>query len=531
MTRMIVVVLSFFVVVPLSGQGGPPPVRGAVELEVEIDSRRIRDIDTDVLVVPVFKGEDVLTTALRDIDRGLTGAINLAKQQGLLSGELFDTVPFFNPSGFDTGRLLLIGAGEAGDLDAERIRRLAGVAARAVRGEKVASLGFVVRGNVPATSAAAAATEGATLGLFATGIHKSEKPALELVSLRIAGLKGDRATLQAAIERANLVARATNFARSITVEPANYLTPETLASHAREIASEGGLQIQVFDEVQIQEMGMGGVWAVGKGSANPPRFIVLRYTPPAPSEISLALVGKGVIFDSGGISLKGGQGMYRMKGDMAGGATVLAVMKIISQLKPAIDVLGIVPAVENIPGPRAQKPGDVFVGYSGKTIEVMSTDAEGRLILSDGVSYAVSQGATHLVDIATLTGTVRRALGDRHVGTFSSDDGFFAKLQQAGLVTGESFWRLPIDDEYARGIKESLVADLNETGGDAGASIGAKFIQQFTDGKPWIHLDIAGTSWPAYTPPYRDAGPTGVTVRTLAELAMQMGGGIPQATQ
>jgi leucyl aminopeptidase len=238
-----------------------------------------------------------------------------------------------------------------------------------------------------------------------------------------------------------------------------------------------------------------------------------------------------VIFDSGGISLKGGQGMYRMKGDMAGGATVLAVMKIISQLKPTINVLGVVPAVENIPGPRAQKPGDVFVGYSGKTVEVMSTDAEGRLILSDGVSFAVSQGATHLVDIATLTGTVRRALGDRHVGTFSSDDGFFAKLQEAALVTGESFWRLPIDDEYARGIKNSLVADLNETGGDAGASIGAKFIQQFTDGKPWIHLDIAGTSWPTYTPPYRDAGPTGVTVRTLAELVMQMGEGALHVTQ
>jgi leucyl aminopeptidase len=205
-------------------------------------------------------------------------------------------------------------------------------------------------------------------------------------------------------------------------------------------------------------------------------------------------------------------------------------MKILGRLAPRVNVLGIVPAVENMPGPDAQKPGDVFTGYSGKTVEVMSTDAEGRLILSDAVSYAVEQGATHLVDVATLTGTVRRALGDTHVGAFASDDAFFDMLQTASAVTGESFWRLPIDEEYARGIKSSMVADLNETGGDAGASIGAKFIQQFTGGKPWIHLDIAGTSWPSHTPPYRGAGPTGVTVRTLAELATLMGEAGAEAT-
>jgi leucyl aminopeptidase len=516
---------------PAYSQEETPPIRGAVELEVGIDSRSLREIDADVLVLPVFDGEDVLTTALRGVDRELAAAVTVAKQQGLLSGKLFATVPFFNPKGLATGRLLLIGGGEVKDLDAERIRRLAGVAVRAVRDQKVGSMAFFVRGDVPAMAAAAAATEGATIGLFDAGIHKSERSPVELESFRVAGLDGNRAELEAVIAKASLMARATNFARSITVEPANYLTPEVMASHARAIAREGGLRIEVFDEEQIQEMGMGGVWAVGKGSANPPRFIVLRYQPTMPSEVTLALVGKGVIFDSGGISLKGRQGMYRMKGDMAGGATVLGVMKIVSRLRPAINVVGIVPAVENIPGPTAQKPGDVFIGYSGKTVEVMSTDAEGRLILSDGLSYAVSQGATHLVDIATLTGTVRRALGDRHVGAFSSDDRFFAKLQDAALITGESFWRLPIDEEYARGIKKSLVADLNETGGDAGASIGAKFIQQFTDGKPWIHLDIAGLSWPAHTPPYRGAGPTGVTVRTLAELTMLIGETAPRATQ
>jgi leucyl aminopeptidase len=421
-----------------------------------------------------------------------------------------------------SGRLLLIGAGEQGDLDAERIRRIAGVTARKMRNQTVASMAFWVRGEVDSEDAVGAVTQGAILGLFDTGLHKSEKKTTALESLHIAGVRSGAADLASTIERAQLMAQATNLARSLIMEPANYVTPEVLASHARAIAQEGNLEVQVFDDEQMEEMGMGGVMAVGKGSVNRPRFIVLRYRPAQPSDVTIAFIGKGVCFDSGGISIKGRSGMYRMKGDMAGGATVLGVMNILGRLEPKVNVLGIVPAVENMPGPYAQKPGDVFVGYSGKTVEVMSTDAEGRLILSDGVSYAVAQGATHLVDVATLTGTIRRALGDRHVGAFASDDAFFQKLQAASQRTGESFWRLPIDEEYARGIKSSMVADLNETGGVVGASIGAKFIQQFTEGRPWIHLDIAGTSWPSETPPYRDAGPTGVTVRTLAELALMM---------
>jgi leucyl aminopeptidase len=274
----------------------------------------------------------------------------------------------------------------------------------------------------------------------------------------------------------------------------------------------------------MASMGMGGVLAVGQGAAFPPRFISLKYRTAGASQTTLAIAGKGVTFDSGGITLKPGPNMYRMKGDMAGGAAVLAAMRAIATLKPSVNVIGLVPAVMNLPDGTAQRPGDVFTNLSGRTVEVMSTDAEGRMILSDALSYAVRQGATHIVDIATLTGAVVTALGSVHTGAFASDDGFFDSLQQAARRTGEQFWRLPIDDEYARGIRSSLVADLNETGGAAGASVGAKFIQQFAEGRPWIHLDIAGTSWPDPPAPHMAAGPTGVTVRTLAELAVLMGG-------
>lgn len=519
----------FFAMAALSvaafGQNREPGVvRGMVELDTAIEHRPFAQIDSEVVILPVFSGEELLSTALDSADTGLKDAVRAAVEQGSLSGKLYESVAIFAPAGLATSRLVLLGAGGERELDAERIRRMAGAAVRNLRDDRIRSVAFHLRGPIPVAEAAGAVVEGALLGLFDAGIHKTGQKSPGLKRFLIAGISpADRSAAEGAIQKAKAMAEATNLVRSITVEPANSMTPEALAAQAREIARVGGLEVEVFDEKQIEEMGMGGVIAVGKGSANPPRFIVLRYEPARPSDVTLALVGKGVCFDSGGISLKAGEGMYRMKGDMAGGASVLGVMKIVSRLEPRIRVLGIIPAVENMPGPTAQKPGDVFVGYSGKTVEVLSTDAEGRLILSDGISYAVTQGATHLVDIATLTGTVRRALGDRHVGAFASDDSFYEMLVLASEATGESFWRLPIDEEYAQGIKKSLVADLNETGGVAGASVGAKFIQQFTEGKPWIHLDIAGTSWPTDPVPYRGAGPTGVSVRTLAELAMRMG--------
>jgi len=501
----------------------PPVVRGMVQLQVGSSAAEPRSVEADVLVIPVFAGEDPLQTILKGASEESSAAVRSAVAQGVVNGKLYETMTLFAPRGFAASRVVLMGAGEETSLDAETFRRFAGAAIRGVRADSVETVAVFVRGGLPGAAAAQSAVEGALLGLFDAGFHKTAKKPVALKSLVIAGA-GSGPEVDAAIEKGRLMAETTNLARSLTVEPANYLTPAVLAAHADAIGREGNLEVRILDERQIEEKGLGGVIAVGKGSVNPPRFIDLRFRPKAPSSVTIAFVGKGVCFDSGGISLKPGSGMFRMKGDMAGGAVVLAVMQIVAELEPGVNVMGIVPAVENLPGSTAQRPGDVFTGFSGKTVEVMSTDAEGRLILSDGISYAISEGETHIVDIATLTGSVRTALGDRHVGTFASDDAFYGKLTEAAALSGESFWRLPIDDEYGRDIQRSLVADLTETGGDAGASVGAKFIQQFTEGRPWIHLDIAGLSWPSHTPPYRGEGPTGVTVRTLAELTLLLSG-------
>jgi leucyl aminopeptidase len=505
------------------------PVRGILPLAVDIDARPLAQLDADAVVVPVFAGEDPVR-ALGSASAELTAAVTAARAQAAI-GEPFAGTPIFAPRGLATPRLVLMSAGAEADLDTGQLRRLAGAAVRQMRTHQVTSIAFLVRGGVPAAEAVAAVTEGALLGHFDPGIHKSAKKAPALARVRIAGAGAPAAATTAAVERGTVMAHAQNLARSLTVEPSNFMTPEMMAQHARQIAAETGLEAEILDERQIAAMGMGGVIAVGQGAAFPPRFIALRYRAPQSAATTLAIAGKGVTFDSGGISLKDGPGMYRMKGDMAGGAAVLGAMRAIAALKPAVNVLGLVPAVMNLPGGTAQRPGDVFRNLSGKTVEVMSTDAEGRMILSDAVSYAVRQGATHIVDVATLTGSVISALGYRHTGAFASDDAFYGMLTRASQRSGESFWRLPIDEEYASGIKGSLVADLNETGGAAGASVGAKFIQQFTEGRPWIHLDIAGTSWPDNAGPHMSAGPTGVTVRTLAELALLMGAAQPTTAQ
>lgn len=492
-----------------------PPLRGVVDLAVSVDARPLAALEADAVALPVFAGEE-LSRVLSPAGGSASPAVAVAARLGLLPPKPFELLPLVAPQGFRAATLWLVSAGPRAD--AETLRRFAGTATRELRRRELDALTLYLRGGLADEVAASAAVEGALLGLFDAGLHKTGGRASRLATLRLAGV-ADAPEVRTAAARGRERALAVNFARSLAVEPANYLYPELLAEHARAMARESGLEVEVFDETEIQRRGFGGVWAVGKGGANPPRVIVLRYRSPAPTTVKLALLGKGVCFDSGGISLKPGEGMYEMKADMAGGAAVLAAMRMIAAERPGIDVLGVVPAVENMPDGRAQRPGDVFVGYSGKTVEVLSTDAEGRLILSDALAYAVEQGATHLVDVATLTGTVIRALGDHRAGAFASDERLYAALERAAARTGERFWRLPIDDEHGEEIEKSLVADLNETGGKAGASVGAHFLRAFTSGRPWIHLDIAGVAWPQGKEPYRDEGPTGAPARTLAELA------------
>ncbi|HLM57419.1 MAG TPA: leucyl aminopeptidase, partial [Pyrinomonadaceae bacterium] len=330
----------------------------------------------------------------------------------------------------------------------------------------------------------------------------------------------DEGALRRGAERGRVVGESVNFTRDLANEPGAYMTPTIMAERAQGIANEFGLEIDVLDRDRMEQEGMGALLSVARGSDEPPKMMVLTYTPegkgaPADGEEYLALVGKGITFDTGGISIKPGENMELMKYDMTGGATVLGVMRAVAQLKPPIPILGVVPATENMPSGKATKPGDVVRAMSGKTIEIINTDAEGRLILADAVSYAKKLGATKVIDMATLTGAVSIALGDVNTGLLGTDQELIDEIIESGREVGEKFWQLPLDKEYTKQIK-SDIADIKNVGGrKAGTITAAAFIKEFADGLSWAHLDIAGTAWGDEAKPFRSKGPTGVAVRTL----------------
>ncbi|MFZ0924665.1 MAG: leucyl aminopeptidase, partial [Candidatus Acidiferrales bacterium] len=334
-----------------------------------------------------------------------------------------------------------------------------------------------------------------------------------------------RAAIEAAIERGKIIGESENFARDLINEPSNRLTPRMLASRAEAMAKEAGLEVDILDEKRIAELKMGALLGVARGSEEPPRLIIVRYRPAQKKEGApvLALVGKAVTFDTGGISIKPALNMEEMKTDMSGGATMLAVLRALARLKPSIEIMAVVPATENMPGGRAQTPGDVQIAMSGKSIEVINTDAEGRLILADAICYAKKLGATHLIDAATLTGAIVVALANVHVGAFGTPREFLDRVLESARTAGEKMWPMPIDDEYEEMIK-SKIADIRNTGSGkgGGAITAAWFIKEFVDDTPWVHLDIAGTAWRDDAKPWAASGPTGIAIRTLIDFALKM---------
>ncbi|HYP52118.1 MAG TPA: leucyl aminopeptidase, partial [Pyrinomonadaceae bacterium] len=404
------------------------------------------------------------------------------------------------------------------DLQAELVRHLL----RALRARNVKSIGLVLRDGAAGGTAraASAAVEGAVMSLFDPDkyrtIEKEEKTVERLV---VIAQGADAEGLARAAERGRIVGESANFTRDMANEPGAYMTPTVMAQRAQQVANEFGLDVDVLDRDRCEAEGMGSFLSVARGSEEPPKLMVLKYTPegaPATDEAELlALVGKGITFDTGGISLKPGENMELMKYDMTGGATVLGVMRAVAQLKPSIPVLGVVPATENMPSGKATKPGDVVRAMSGKTIEVINTDAEGRLILADAIAYAKKLGATRVIDLATLTGAVSIALGDVNTGIMGTDQELIDEFIEAGREVGEKYWQLPLDKEYSRQIK-SDIADIKNVGGrKAGTITAAAFLKEFADGLSWAHLDIAGTAWGDEAKPFRSKGPTGVAVRSL----------------
>jgi leucyl aminopeptidase len=370
------------------------------------------------------------------------------------------------------------------------------------------------------TEVVKAIAEGAVVANTDYNYYHSDRKAYELEELTIlVPPNSDVKALESAAEEGRAIGEGQNFTRDLVNEPGNRMTPTILGQRAKKMAEEVGLQCEVYSTDKLHELKMGAFWSVSQGSDEPPALIVLKYEPEgAPQSPVLGLVGKGITFDTGGISIKPADGMEKMKYDMAGGAAMLGAMRAIAKLKPKVRVLAIVCAAENMPSGKAQKPGDVQIAMSGKSIEIINTDAEGRLVLADGLHYAKQLGATHLIDAATLTGACMVALGGINAGVFANDEDYFNRFADALKKSGEKMWRLPVDDEYKELIK-SPIADIKNTGGRYGGAItAAMFLKEFVGDIPWIHLDIAGVAWQEKAVPWLAEGPSGIAVRSIVEL-------------
>lgn len=490
-------------------------------MKVKGSSQSCKQIAVQALAVPVFKGEKAASGLLKDLDRAVNGMITSviqAKEFKAKAGE----AAYFYVSGkrLKAQRLLLIGCGERNEYLTAQLAQMAGTAARYLRSKSVKTIAIIPRADGDAQKIAETTIEGAIMGLFEPDKYRTkEKEKREIEQFVVAIEGGDEKALARGVERGRIIGESVNFTRDLANEPGAYMTPTIMAQRASDVAKEFGLKVEILDERQMKKEGMGGVLGVARGSDEPPKFVVLRYSPSkgAAKKELLALVGKGVTFDSGGISIKPSENMELMKYDMTGAATVFGAMRAIAQLKPSCEVIGVAPCVENLPSGKATKPGDVLRAMTGKTIEVINTDAEGRLILADGIAYAKKLGATKIIDMATLTGAVSIALGDVHAAVLGTDQALIDRIIETGKKVGEKFWQLPLDDEYSNQIK-SDIADIKNVGGKrAGTITAAAFLKEFADGVSWAHLDIAGTAWGDDAKPYRSKGPTGIAVRTLIE--------------
>jgi leucyl aminopeptidase len=499
-------------------------------------------LETDCLVVVLLdrnekdraekeRGEkDKPAPSLESSDAAVREAAQDVISSGEAAGKAFETTLLHRPAGLRAKRLLLIGGGKAKKFSAAELRQLAGAAVRTLKGKSVRSVAFALPGNgapagIPANDAVRAVVEGAIVAEFDPGYYKSERnnkdkdQNIDAVTIVVPGnAEADAKSLETAMQSGRIVAESQNFTRDLVNEPSNRMTPTIMVERAKKMAAEVGLQCEAYGPDKIKELKMGAFWGVAQGSDEPPALIVLRYEPEgAAKDIHLGLVGKGVTFDTGGISIKPADGMEKMKYDMAGAATMMGAMRAIALLKPKVKVTAIVCATENMPSGKAQKPGDVQIAMSGKSIEIINTDAEGRLILADGLCYARQLGCTHLVDAATLTGAVVVALGYVNAGIFASDDTMYERFANANQKAGEKMWRLPLDDDYKE-ILKSNIADIVNSGGRWGGAISAAmFLKEFAEDTPWIHLDIAGTAWVEENKPWIAKGPSGIALRSLVE--------------
>jgi leucyl aminopeptidase len=489
-------------------------------MQVTVSGDLARSVVSGALVVPVFSDKK-LEGAAADVDPKLGGVIAAALADGEHEGKA-NEVALFHAGGTagDLGvrRVLVVGLGDRAKFEPWQLAQYAGTAVRYLGRRNVHEIAFTLPYEVKDPAAAASfLVEGAFVATLDTALYRREQERpIDIKEIAIVAGAADRGALTLGAKRGRILGKSLNFTRRLALTPANDMTPRILAERAEEIAKKCDLGFDALDEDAMRELGMGALLGVSQGSSQPARLIVLTYDGDLPSSERIALVGKGITFDSGGISLKPAENMHEMKYDMSGGAAVIGAMRAIGKLRPKINVVGVVPASENLPGPDATKPGDIHRAMNGKTIEVINTDAEGRLILADALSYATMKlGATRLIDCATLTGAMVVSLGHAATGMMSNDDAFADDFLRVANATGERYWRLPLYDDYATAMK-SDIADLKNAGGrPAGSLTAGAFLREFVDGKPWIHLDIAGTAYSDKEQPYQAKGPTGIPLRAL----------------
>jgi len=480
-------------------------------METKLLYQPLPQIDADAVAVVLFEEESAPAEL-----KFASAWLDELKSSGEFSGKSGELAVLHQPQGMKAKRLVAVGGGKKPKFDSAALRKAAGSTVRTLKQKGVKSLAWLLDGR-----AAEAAVEGALLGNFEPDHHKTTSDAKSLEAFHVVAA-ANGAEIEQSFERGRILGESQNFSRELANEPANLLTPLVLAAKAEAMAKESGLDCEILDQDRMMQLGMGSLLGVSQGSAEPPALIIIRYTPETPSKSTdhLALIGKGVTFDTGGVSIKPADGMEKMKYDMSGGAAVLGAMRALAKLKPSIQVTAFVPAVENMVSSKAQRPGDIVKSLNGKTIEVLNTDAEGRLILIDAITYAKRLGCTHLVDAATLTGAIVVALGHVNIGAFTNNEDFLATVMTAAKTEGEKMWHMPLDDEYKELLK-SPFADLANIGGRWGGAISAAwFLREFVDDTPWVHLDIAGTAWLDDAKPDMAKGPTGVCVRTFAKLAL-----------
>jgi leucyl aminopeptidase len=474
----------------------------------------------DALIVPYYQDRGIDDAVLAAVNASLDGALSRLAEGGELRGRRDEVVYLHEPRGIAAGRLVLVGMGRAEADHGEHLRRAIGVGVRHMRGKRHKHLAVVDSTELSAAQAGALIVEAVTVAAGELSICKTEdRDDLHVEALTVVTSPDREAEVRRGVERGAVVAAGMTLCRDLGNAPGAEMTPRILAERAATMAASHDLGCEILDEDAMKELGMGALLGVSRGSEEPARLIVLRYEPEGPDDDQIyAFVGKGLTFDSGGISIKPRDGMEWMKYDMCGGAAVIGALQAIAQLKPAKRVLGVVAASENLPSGKSYKPGDVLRSYLGKTIEVVNTDAEGRLILADALAYSIHLGATRLVDLATLTGACVVALGHVYAAVMGNDQAWTERVLESAKRGGERLWQLPMDKSYREQIR-SDIADIKNLGGRAAGTITAGyFLKEFVGSTPWAHMDIAGTAWVEDDRPDIAKGATGYGVPTLVEL-------------